>query len=159
MRLNNFNSTLQIALVLKSQEVEALGDDLWRRVSGTEAAICEDLGETVDPRNEFKFLKRLTRESIESSIMPCIPCVGLWMADLEEMWDGVEMPEKLDLHDISNKTIMEKSNIPWQVIRNIGHMAMSLRSVQSSCRSYRFQNLIEIQEYIMHRCQNLIEGQ
>ena len=149
----SFNTVMQIALVLKSQEIEGLGCDLWYRISDVETSICEDLYDISDPRDNFVHLKRLVRKSIESSTSSsCIPCLGLWMADLEKMWKGLYVPPPVDLADLSDTMNLTKLTIPWGTIREIARVGSNLRKIQDESRCFRFKALADIQEYITRRC-------
>jgi len=156
--MGNFNTVMQVAVVLRSPDIEGLGRSFWSHIPGREVAMCEDLFEISEPSNGFARLKRLTRVRIESkSRDPCVPCLGLWMADMEQMWRDIDLPNVLDEKDVVASPILKTKCIPWDRIRSLTEIALDLREIQANDRKFVFEAVDSVLLYVTKRCREAKE--
>ncbi|XP_026212222.1 ras-specific guanine nucleotide-releasing factor 2 isoform X2 [Anabas testudineus] len=129
--LNNYNGVLEITSALNRSAIYRL-KKTWAKVCKQTKALMDRLQKTVSSEGRFKNL----RETLKNCNPPCVPYLGMYLADLAFIEEGTP-------------NFTEEGLVNFSKMRMISHIIREIRQFQQA--PYRIEHQPKVTQFLLDK--------
>uniref|UniRef100_A0A3Q1H6H4 Ras protein-specific guanine nucleotide-releasing factor 2a n=1 Tax=Anabas testudineus TaxID=64144 RepID=A0A3Q1H6H4_ANATE len=133
--LNNYNGVLEITSALNRSAIYRL-KKTWAKVCKQTKALMDRLQKTVSSEGRFKNLRETLKNNCSDCNPPCVPYLGMYLADLAFIEEGTP-------------NFTEEGLVNFSKMRMISHIIREIRQFQQA--PYRIEHQPKVTQFLLDK--------